>query len=86
MENLIEINKDEETHEADQKNEIKNDLDLNSQNQNKLNNNIQINSISLIESIFILDKEQITQLSYPKINKENFPKNIIIIFLFGKIA
>ena len=74
MENLIEINKDEETHETDQKNEIKNDLDLNSQNQNKLNNNIQINSISLIESIFILDKEQITQLSYPKINKENFPK------------
>ena len=77
MKNLIEDNKKEEFHDLNQINEIKIDFDI----QNKLNNNKQINSESLIESIFIFDKEQKSCASYPKINIENFPK---ILEVFNK--
>ena len=79
--------KEEEIHniENNQINEVKineNIINL-SKNNNEILLNKNINSSSIIESIFIFNKES-NLLLYPKINKENFIK-LLDIFNKGKI-
>ena len=64
MESKIEDNKDKENFEIKEINEIITNKDITSTTK--------INSSSIVESIFNFDKTQNRQISYPKINLENF--------------
>ena len=84
MENIYECQSETTTPENNQKNEIKITPDSAPTNDNKLNINKNINSSSIIDSIFNCDKTKNSQITYPKINAENFNK-ILNIFNQGVI-
>ena len=73
MENFKEDNKTKEISEAMEIKEIK-ISQVKTSTDNDININQNFNSSSIINSIFILYKLPNSQISYPRINKENFNK------------